>query len=511
MSENKPTRPILPLLAGAGLQTATYVTGIALGLVLTPYLYRTLGERHYAIFLVAGLFTNWCGLIDFGMTTAVSRFITLHHTGGDAKSVNETANTAFALMTLLAAVALAVGAVCAAAASLFWPNEPDIGLFRGVFLIAAATFAVSKISDALAGVINGALRQEITGVLALFLRLATGLMTFLVLYFGGRVIALVSGGLLLAAANLLLLALCVKTAFPAFLFSPRLFRKSRVRELVGYSVWTFFNQVGDLLIARSDLILIGAILSLADMSHYNLAVVIFVSYYGSFLQAMTLWETNWFTHLLSRGDDAAFERTRVLSYKLLTYATVFMSFMLIFWGKAFITRWVGEDCLAAYPALVILAASLALYRGCAETNVRLLQGTARHRRLALLTVTQGGTSVALTALLLWLGYGLTGAAVGTMIPAVLVHGLLVPLDVCRLRGERPTRYFARQFSFLGVAALSLVPPWLVLRRFLSTDYPTLFWTAALCGVLYAAAIFVFGLNKADRASLGSLRGRKSPE
>ena len=496
-----------PLLTGAGLQTATYVTGIALGLVLTPYLYRTLGERHYAIFLIAGLFTNWCGLIDFGMTTSVSRFVTFHFSGDDPKAVNETANTAFALMAILAAIALVVGGIAAALAGIGWPNDPDIGLFRAVFLMTAATFAVSKIADSAAGVINGVLRQELTGGAALLLRLATGGVTFLILYLGGRVIALLTGGLLLAIGNLMLLAVLVPAAWPEFRFSFSLFRFERVRELCGYSAWTFVNQIGDLLIARSDLILIGALLSLTDLAHYNLAVVVFISYYGSFLQAMTLWETNWFTHLMKTDQEAAFERTRVFSYQLLTFVTVFMSFMLIFWGKAFLVRWVGQECLAAYPALVILASSLALYRGCAETNIRLLQGMARHRNLAFFTLLQGAASVAAAALLLSLGFGLTGVALGAMIPAVLVHALIVPIQVCRLRAEPIVRYFARQARWIIIASIALIAPYFLLRRFVAPDYPTLLWTAAACAVLYAAAITVIGLSKSDRRAILSLLRR----
>lgn len=509
MSEKKPFRSLTPLLTGAGLQTATYLTGIALGLVLTPYLYRTLGERHYAIFLIAGLFTNWCGLIDFGMAASVSRFVTFHFSGDDPKAVNETANTAFVLMAILAGIALIVGALAALFAGFGWPNDPDVGLFRAVFLISAATFAVSKIADSASGVINGVLRQEMTGSAALFLRLATGLTMFLILYCGGRVIALLTGGFLLAILNLILLAAMVPAAWPDFRFAPSLSRACRVRELCGYSVWTFVNQIGDLLIARSDLILIGAILTLADMSHYNLAVVVFISYYASFLQAMTLWETNWFTHLMKTAQTAALHRTRIFSYQLLTYTTVFMSFMLIFWGKAFIVRWVGQEPLAAYPALVALAVSLALYRGCAETNVRLLQGMARHRKLAILTVAQGGLSVALSALLLALGYGLTGAALGTLIPAVLVHGVLVPIQVCRLCAEPVFRYFVRQTRWLLTTAAALIAPYFLLQRFVAPDYPTLLWTAAVCGVLYLAAIFLFGLNQTDRAAILSLLRRNA--
>ena len=128
-------RPLRSLLTGAFLQVITYLTGIALGLFLTPYLLHTLGERHYAIFLVAGLFTNWCGLIDFGMTTAVSRFVTYYHSVGDERGVGQIANTALVILSLLALAAVCAGGIAALVARLGWSQTPDIHLFCAVFLM----------------------------------------------------------------------------------------------------------------------------------------------------------------------------------------------------------------------------------------------------------------------------------------------------------------------------------------------------------------------------------------
>ena len=67
-------RHLRSLLSGAGLRALVYVTAVLIGLFLTPYLVKTLGDRQYAVFVFAGLFTSWCGLVDFGMTTASARF-----------------------------------------------------------------------------------------------------------------------------------------------------------------------------------------------------------------------------------------------------------------------------------------------------------------------------------------------------------------------------------------------------------------------------------------------------
>lgn len=491
-------KPLASLLTGVGFQIAVYLTGIVIGLFLTPYLLSVLGDRDYAIFIFAGLFTNWCGLVDFGMTTTTGRFVTLYYSKGESKNVNEVANTALVLFAGMGGCVLLISGIAAMAVRLKPAAPPDADLFAAVFLIAGGAFAVSKLSDALLGVVNGVMRQDISGGIALLFRILTGLTTFLIVFFGGRVAAIVGGSLALAVLNVSLLAVTVRTAYPAFRFSPLLFRKKRVRELSGYALFTFINQLGDLLIQRSDLIVIGLFLTLADVTCYNLVVVTFVSYFISFTQAMTLWETNWFTHLQNRGETELFEKSRLFSYKIMTFITVFMSCMLIFFADDFIRRWIGADYLDAFGCLVLIAAGMALFRGAAEVNIRVLQGVARHRRLAGFVVFQGILSVLLSVALVWAGLGNFGVALGTILPAFLIHGLLVPLDVCRLLRERPALYFRRQAGYLTVAGIAFLPPLAVIRLFLAPNYLSLAAVAVVCALLYFGLLGLIGLGHDER-------------
>lgn len=504
MNELLNRRPILSLLTGAGLQIAAYAVGIALGLVLTPYLVRTLGDRQYAIFLFAGIFANWCGLVDFGMTLTAGRFITIDHTRRDVRGLNETASTAMAVFATLGLLAFAVAVLTALTAKIGWAGVSDINLIATVFLIAGAAFAVSKLSDGCAGIVTGVLRQDLFGATALFFRLATGLMMFAVLYFGGRVTALVIGSLVIGILNLLTLAFLAHRACPSLRLSFSRIRRAKIRTLCGYSVWNFVNQTGDLLIGRSDLIVIASLLSLVDMAHYNLAVVTLISYYGSFMQAMTLWQMNWFAHLFSQNDDALFRYSRIFSRKIMTWIAVFMSFSLVFFGKAFLIRWIGPTYLDAFPALILVAGSMAFYRGAGEVNIRVLQAVARHRRLALFIVLQGVMSVALSILFVACHGGLFGAALGTVLPALVVHGLIVPLDVCRVFQDSPIRYFGRMLRDLAAASAALITPYLLVRTFLTPDYPALLWVGATSAILYAATLWFFALRGQERAMILNL-------
>lgn len=486
-----------------------YAAAIGIGLFVTPYLVKTLGDREYAIFVFAGLFTNWCGLVDFGMTTASARFITLAYSRGESSRLNETASTALFFFIVMGAVVLLIAGAGALLCRRFLPPA-EAPIYAAVILFSGASFAVSKLSDAFAGVVNGVMRQELTGAAALVYRLALGGTTFLIAWNGGHIAAITAGWLAVSLANFFLLALFARIAWPTLRLSPKLVRKGRARELLSYSVYTFVQQLGDLLIRRSDLVVIGAFLSLTDVTHYNLVVVTLASYFVTLTQELTSWQTNWYTHLAQRGERSLFKKSRIFSYKVMTYLSVLMALTLIFWARGFILFWIGESYLDTFPCLILIAAGLAFYRGSADVNIRVLQGLASHQVLAPLAVGQGVISIFLSVTALKMGYGKMGVAAATILPAVLVNGFWIPGLVCRDTGERVALYLFRNIRFCLVSAMAFIPSLILIHYTLRPEPVRL--AAVLFGstLLWLATLWFIGFSRDEKLILLSFFRKKKP-
>ena len=112
------THPLKRLLQGAGFSLSALLVGIIFGLFLTPYLVRSLGEASYGVYALASLFAGWCGLLDFGLTTTTSRYVTSFFTRQDWRGLNEIGSTAIilfggisALVFLLACAAFGFASV----------------------------------------------------------------------------------------------------------------------------------------------------------------------------------------------------------------------------------------------------------------------------------------------------------------------------------------------------------------------------------------------------------------
>ncbi|MDO5581781.1 MAG: oligosaccharide flippase family protein [Planctomycetia bacterium] len=503
------------LLKGAIYSCGTLFAGVLIGLLLTPYMLSVLGERDYGIYLFAGLFTGWCGLIDFGLTTAASRFITLHYTENDEESLQETGNTALILFAFLGLIVLAVSGLTALFMKIFGGSVPDIDLFCIAVLIAGGSFGISKLGDGLAGIVNGTMRQELTGSRLFLFRILYGITSFLILWCGGRVVALMIGNFLLGLIQFLVFIRLVRIAYPRFRFKTALFRKKKAKALFGYSVYTFITQVGNLMIQRSDLLLILFFLSIEEMTRYNLVVVVFISYFWSFMGALTSWQTNWFTHLYAMKDKDLFQKSLRIFYKLSIYFTFFMSFGLIFLGKAFITRWIGSEYLAVFPCLVLCAITEAVCRGHSEINIRLLQGIARHYTAAWLILIQGVANILLSIVFVLLGLGLFGIALGSAIPALLIHHFILPIFVCQIQKESLFLYYRNILKYQVIAGICLLLPFGISKSLAEPNYGNLFLVGCLSFLIYGAGLYLIGFSPEERRWIKDrfrfCRDEKDPE
>ena len=548
------------LLKGAGFSGGALLVGIFFGIFLTPYMLATLGERAYGIYVCASLFAGWCGLLDFGLTTTTSRFVTKYYALDDWDGLNEIGSTAIVLFGALSA-AVALTALVACGVASFFATGPDAPTLATALFCSGVSFAISKVSDGVCGVLRGALRQELTGGTVFVFRILFGVVNFAILFFGGRVVALVVGNAFLTLLQLGVYVALLGAAVPRFRFSLRSFRRGRVRELFEYGVFAFLAQVGETAVDRSDLLLISAFMSLNDVARYNLVVVTLCSYLTSFIRETSTWQTNWFAKLAAsteatskndaastqgksnkndtastseeteNGDAASlnmnakrtrcgndgcdvalsgeFFASRAAIHRASIYWTLFLAGGVLAFGRAFVERWIGAAYLDVFPALALCVVATALYRGSSETNARALQGVARHRVLAVGAILHGAANVVLSVVFIYCGFGLYGVALGTVLPGVAIHFGWLPNATCRRLGERRRTYWARYFKTTALGVAALAGPFAVVSSCVKPDYYSICAWCVFYVVVGAAALFALGTTGAEkRALVARLRNRR---
>ncbi len=496
------------LLKGAGFGFVNLGIGISLGLVLTPYIANTLGDRYYGIFSTAASFVGAFALLDIGIDAAVTRYFTLHYAKGEKEECIALSNTAFFLFLALGFIGFEYICLLGWGAYVFNPFMPDRGLFLAIILINAVTFGLSFPLKAFVGIINGTMRQELSGSRDVFFRIVGALSTFLIVYAGGRLIAISVANLLIALLNIVILFRLVRIAFPEFQIRFSRFRKDLLPKLFSYGSFTFLNFLGVRLKDEGGFLVIAGMISFEATASFKLVTLGLTGYFFQLTEAVCgTWLASWFTFLHADEDHALLEKTLRLAYKFCTYFATFIAFGLIFWSPDFIVCWAGERHMIAYASLVLITLGIWNVQSQAP-NIKYLFAIAKHHFVGYASLVWAGLSIGLSILLIYCGWGIDGAAISSLISAVLVRGISIPYVVCRLRKESYWKYHLKMFSYMGIGIVGCIIPACIGHFLLGPNYPRLFMVGALSVLTYAPVVYWLGFSREERGEVQQLLLKK---
>ena len=444
-----------------------------------------------------GAFTGWFGLLDFGLSGAVSRYVTLHFAQGDYESCNAYANSSFFLYLRLGVFAFLLALAAAAISPLLVADVQDRWVVPVLLVLNGFAFALDLPLRALGGLINGCMRQDWSALLQLASRVLNALVTTVILWLGGRLIAL-------SLVNLSLLVLfafawyrAAQRTLPVFRLDRRFSERGKRRSLLKYGGIAFIGRIAETVLFRLDSFIIAALIAVAAVTHFNIASTL-AAYFQIIMTAVTSGLVNWFAHKIHR-DEKGVEESLLVSTRFCVLIGGFGLFGLIAWGQPFIQRWMGSPYLDAYPCLVALSIGM-FFRGCQQSNLNLLYALAKHHIFAFANVLEGVLTVAL-ALLFARRYGLVGIAAGTALASAIVNGIAFPLACCRSGGIPVLKYYGTILWGLAVVAVAVVLPAWLTRRFVTPDYVTLILVGAASTLVYFPVVLVLGSTASERSRI----------
>src|ERR1700730_15716486 len=85
---------------------AGMVVGLAVGVVVMPFLIHRLGQESYGLWILIGSLTNYFRLLDLGVRGSVGRYVAFYKAKHDRDGVNRTLSTATVILAGVAILAL---------------------------------------------------------------------------------------------------------------------------------------------------------------------------------------------------------------------------------------------------------------------------------------------------------------------------------------------------------------------------------------------------------------------
>lgn len=497
------------LLSGSVLRVSNLAIAAVSSLFLLPFIVHHLGDRVYGFWSLAIALIGYYGLLDFGVSSAVSQYVCTAIGRNDPAECRAVFNAALRIQCAIGGVALLATLVLAAASHWFCKNPGDAQLLWKIIVILGVASSLGFPAKAYGGVLDAQLRFDIQSWLSILgILLRTGLTVWVVLR-GWQLLALAWATLLATLPVSALQFWFARWEAPWARIGGVLLPARKVKELFSYSVYTFLAMMADVLRFQLDPLVISAFIGLVAVTHYRVASA-FSSYYVNFVIAAIGTFGPVMSRLHGAADRRGLERTFLFATKLSMLISVFLCLALVAWGKPFIARWMGAKYEDAYWPLVVL--TVAVFLDVSQTaSISLLYSTLKHRFYTYINFAEGIINLGVSLVLVH-RYGILGVALGTLMAAFLVRVVAQPIWVCRVADIRYLEYV----RFTGVTFLrctALMTGCVALAMWgLKPNYGLLLGSAACSTIIYAIGSWWGVFTQKEREQLTStIRFRdKSP-
>jgi O-antigen/teichoic acid export membrane protein len=482
---------------------------LAIGFVLVPYILRHLGEYDYGLWTLAATFLGYYGLADFGISSAVARFISRAAARNDQQELRTVFATSFYLLLIIGALFLVFTVALAWGVRLMTDDPQRARLFFWMIIIMGSNMALQSPLRVFAGFLTSYLRYDLlssTQIVQAFLRAGLIVWCF---EMGYGLLALV----VVSAVTDFLSAL-----FRAFLsiglkqpisLDFKDVHPSRISGIMNYGVFSLIAQLADLLRSRIGPFVISLTLGVAQVTPFALALRL-QDIVGRLVLSIMAVLVPVFSHHEGRGDTEALRSLYLFTTRISVYVAMMLGGLMIMLGEPFLELWLANTPVSPQlilPILIVLVVATVL-QSAQYPTVGYLFGTSHNDFFAIGDLIQGGLTF-LLAIVLLRPMGLIGAAWATLIPGVIIRVIVQPGFVCRQLHIPLGWFLLRQvIPAMLLPLFYLGGVYLVARRFITASYVSLGTLSVVCCLLFVPLILVVGFDAEQRKRLLHAFGKR---
>jgi O-antigen/teichoic acid export membrane protein len=467
------------------------------GFVLTPFILHQLGATHYGLWALVGSVVAYGSLLDLGIAGAVIKYVAEYRATGEHDQAHSLVATALRLYALLGLIAVALSVVLA----LLFPHLFNVlpherAMATALVLLAGISVGISIPCTLSVAVLRGLQRFDLVNLISSIGTLLSLTAIVAVLLLGGGVLGMVVVNIPVVLVMQGVSIRFINRTAPELRFGWRGAKRSWVRTILSFSSSLFVIDLATRLQTKTDEMVIGAFLPISSITPYSLALRL--SEIAQILADQFIKVLLPLASELHAEDDRSRLRSLYIASTRLTLAICLpVGCVLVILARAILGVWVGESYThhAHLVAILTLASLIVTSQWPAGA---ILQGMARHRLLAVTSTCSALANLALSIALLH-PFGLTGVALGTLIPtATECLGFILPYAT-RVIGVSATEALKEIFLPALLPAIPLVILLYVLQQAIEPSSLLSIMVMAGSGVLvYMLGYLSVGASQVER-------------
>jgi O-antigen/teichoic acid export membrane protein len=329
---------------------------IVIGLFYVPLLLHFLSIEEYGLYQLIGSLVAYLGIIDFGLTSTITRFYSRKIALNDEKGMENILAISAIIFLILSILTVLIGLVVYALFPTMYSAKLSVGE-----MLSARRMLLYLIGNTGITIFSKVFEASITSLERfVFLRLLTIIQSIFqpiavvgILTVKAEALSIVQ---VQVVFNLLSIACIVYYSLKILDIRIKLhdFDKQLVLSILKFSSFMFLQMIFDLLIWRTGIVVLGAVSGPSVVAIFSIAIQINM-YYRQFATTINSVLFPMISRLSVIHDGMAelstlFRKIGRLQFIILG---LILSGFIVF-GKAFVSLWVGEEFLSAYSMTLIM-------------------------------------------------------------------------------------------------------------------------------------------------------------
>jgi len=488
------------LKVGSILSYLSMGLNIVIGLFYVPLLLHFLSIEEYGLYQLIGSLVAYLGIMDFGLTSTITRFYSRKIALNDEKGMENILAISAIIFLILSILTVLIGLVVYALFPTMYSAKLSVGEMlsaRRMLLYLIGNTGITIFSKVFEASITSLERFVFLRLLTIIQSIFQPIAVVAILTIKADALSIVQVQVLF---NLFHIACIVYYALKVLHIRIKLheFDQQLVLTILKFSSFLFLQIIFDLIIWRTGVVVLGAVAGPATVAVFSIAIQLNM-YYKQFATAINSVLFPKVSRLSVIHDgmtelSALFKKVGRLQLMILG---LILSGFIVF-GQDFLFLWVGNQFLPAYAMTLIMMIPFTLDL-IENVGVLILQAKDLHKTRAMIFL---GIAI-LTILLTIIGaknFGGMGGAIAIGISLLLGHGILINMYYAKIgieivlffKGLVPVVFTIFIASLLGVLAVSSLP---------ITSWFQLGLAVSIFTIVYALLTFFFVLRKDERKSI----------
>lgn len=471
---------------------------ICITLLYTPWMVARIGKEQYGLYTLAISLVNLF-LVDFGLSTAVARFVAKYRAEKNIKKIN---NFVAAVSRLYIGIDLVILIILSSVfpflGTIYSGLTPqELEIFRVLFVIVGGFNLISFPATTLSGYLNAYEQFVPLKICDLLNKIVTVLMVIVALSMGGDVISLVLSTVIVGITIIVIKYFVVRKKTDIH-FRLKVSDNSIYKEVLTFSIWTMFITIAQRILYNATPSVLAITASSADVAYFSPAFSI-QGYYYSIASAIN----GLFLPRISRYfHDKEEEKLlplmiKVGKYQMFVMGLVMVGFIAI--GREFMILWMGSDFEISYFCTIcmIIPQLFECSQQIGYTSI-MAKGLVKYQSILMLITSVIGI---IFSYFLSSKYGVIGSCL-----VLLLMGLInvIGIDVIlkrRLKFDITLFYKKCYLRTASPMILALIISIFVVSFIHYTGFEWLLIKGAIIGVVYVVLMYGLALNIVEKENL----------